>query len=194
MSMAELVDQELRVRVSSSDPVDSKLNGILQMVVDWLKFAETKNGGALGLGSGAFAIVLGYLQSSSFGTATTTLLTLGAVGFLMTVVVSIVSFSPRTDLLRLRAQRNGDPHPSDNLFFFGHIAKYSSRELIESLVERYMPDHDLEMKQVYLDLAAQITINARITLWKLRMFNIAVAFFGVGILLCAVGAATHLLA
>jgi hypothetical protein len=56
-----------------------------------------------------------------------------------------------------------------------------------------MPDHELEMKQVYLDLAAQVTINARITLWKLRMFNVAVGFFGAGVLLCAAGTAIQIL-
>lgn len=189
MSIGDLVDQELRVRVSSSDPVDSKLNSILQMVIDWLKFAETKNGGALGFGSAAFAIVLSYLQSTSFRTLPAILLVLGAIAFLMTVVLSVASFSPRTDIGRLRSRRDGEPHPADNLFYFGHIAKYSSRQFVESLAERYLPDHDLEMKQVYLDLAAQVTINARITMWKLRMFNVAIGFFGAGIILCGIGAA-----
>lgn len=189
MSLASIAEQEIRVRVSSSDPVDSKLNSILQMVIDWLKFAETKNGGAIGIGSGGFAIVIGFLQSTHLATFPVILLTLGAISFLMTVVVSIASFSPRTDFGKLRARRDGEPHPADNLFYFGHIAKYSARQLIESMVERYLPDVDLEMKQVYLDLAAQVTINARITMWKLRLFNIAVGFFGAGILLCGVGAA-----
>lgn len=192
MSLASIAEQEIRVRVSSSDPVDSKLNSILQMVVEWLKFAETKNGGAVGIGSGGFAIVIGFLQSAQLGTLPEVLLTLGAISFLMTVVVSIASFSPRTDFGKLRARRDGTPHPADNLFYFGHIAKYSSRQLIESMVERYMPDVDLEMKQVYLDLAAQVTINARITMWKLRLFNIAVGFFGAAIVLCGIGAALSL--
>lgn len=193
MSLASIAEQEIRVRVSSSDPVDSKLNSILQMVIDWLKFAETKNGGAIGIGSGGFAIVIGFLQSAHLATFPMVLLTLGAISFLMTVVVSIASFSPRTDFGKLRARRDGEPHPADNLFYFGHIAKYSSRQLIDSMVERYLPDVDLEMKQVYLDLAAQVTINARITMWKLRLFNVAVAFFGTGILLCGAGAAIAVL-
>ncbi len=189
MSLASIAEQEIRVRVSSSDPVDSKLNSILQMVIDWLKFAETKNGGAIGIGSGGFAIVIGYLQSTHFATFPAVLMTLGATSFLLTVVISVASFSPRTDIGRLRARRDGEPHPADNLFYFGHIAKYSSHQLVESIADRYLPDVDLEMKPVYLDLAAQVTINARITMWKLRMFNVAIGFFGAGILLCGVGAA-----
>ena len=133
--------------------------------------------------------MLGYLQSASFHTLPTILLTLGAVSFLLTVVLSVASFSPRTDIGRLRTRRDGEPHPADNLFYFGHIAKYSSHQFVESIADRYLPDVDLEMKQVYLDLAAQVTINARITMWKLRMFNVAIGFFGAGIVLCGIGAA-----
>lgn len=191
----DLGDQTVKVQVGSADPVESRLQSLLQVVNEWLKFAEAKNGGAVGFGSGAVAILFGYLSEGGFDFVSGLLLTLGVICFVLSVVVSVVSFSPRTDFLRLRAMRHGKPTRTDNLYYFGHLAKYSPRQLIDAIVDRYLDDearanHDL--KDVQMDIASQVTINARITMWKLRLFNAAVGSFGVGVVLCTVGATLHL--
>jgi hypothetical protein len=188
----DLGDQVLKVQLASADPVDAKLATLLSTVNEWLKFAEAKNGGAVGLGSGAIAILLGYLGEGGFAMLPGTLLTIGGICFLASVVIGIASFSPRTDFLRLRAERKGNPVRSDNLYFFGHLAKYSPRELIKAVGEKYIEEWDEDVKDIHIDLASQVTINARITMWKLRLFNYSVGSFGVGVLLCALGAAIHL--
>lgn len=194
-TILDLGDQVLKVQIASADPVEAKLTTLLATVNEWLKFAEAKNGGAVGLGSGAVAILLGYLSEGGFSFFAGTLLTLGGICFVLSAVVGITSFSPRIDFLRLKAQRLGKPTRSDNLFFFGHLAKYSPRGLVDAIVDKYLDEEaqeDHELKDLQLDLASQVTINARITMWKLRLFNIAVVMFGTGVVLCTLGAAIHL--
>jgi hypothetical protein len=191
----DLGDQTVKVQVGSADPVESRLQDLLQVVNEWLKFAEAKNGGAVGLGSGAVAILFGYLSEGGFGFVPGLFLVLGVICFVLSAVVGIASFSPRTDFLRLRAMRHGEPIRTDNLYYFGHLAKYSPRQLIDAIVDRYLDDdaranHDL--KDVQMDIASQVTINARITMLKLRLFNVAVGAFGIGVVLCTVGATLHL--
>jgi len=191
----DLGDQVLKVQVGSADPVEARLETLLKAVNEWLKFAEAKNGGAVGLGSGAVAILLGYLGEGGFAFVPGFMLTLGGIMFVLSAVIGIASFSPRTDFLRLRAMRHGTPSPSDNLYYFGHLAKYSPLRLVEAIVERYLDDEGREkheLTDVQLDIASQVTINARITMWKLRLFNASVGAFGAGVVLCTVGAALHL--
>lgn len=194
-TILDLGDQVLKVQLASADPVEAKLTTLLATVNEWLKFAEAKNGGAVGIASGAVAILLGYLNAGGFSFFPGTLLTLGGICFVLSAVVGITSFSPRTDFLRLKAQRHGKPTRSDNLYFFGHLAKYSARQLVDAIVEKYLDEQGRqahELKDLQLDLASQVTINARITMWKLRLFNIAVGLFGVGVVLCTLGAAVHI--
>jgi hypothetical protein len=194
-TMLDLGDQVLKVQVGSADPVESRLVSLLQAVNEWLKFAEAKNGGAVGFGSGAVAILLGYLNQGGFSFFPGLLLTLGGFGFAVSAVIGIVSFSPRTDFLRLKAMRHGKPARSDNLYFFGHLAKYSARQLVDAIVEKYLDEgarEKHELKDLQLDIASQVTINARITMWKLRLFNMAVGMFGISLTLCTLGTILHL--
>lgn len=181
-------DQELRVRVARADPLEAVLFSILGLVNDWLKFAEAKNGGVVGLASAAIALLLGYVsETPSLPAQARVSLALGSACLLGSLIVGLGSFFPRTNLPGLLAGHRGEPGGSDNLYYFGHIAKYSPSHLAEAVGRRYLSGKGEAVGEGHHDLAAQAVTNARITVWKLRMFGVAVALFGAGVVIAALG-------
>jgi hypothetical protein len=181
-------DQELRVQVAHADPLGATLFEMLRLVNDWLKFAEAKNGGVIGLASAAIAVFLDYIGgtgSNSF--LIDGLFLVGGGCLLSSVLLGMASFLPQADLLRLKSRRSGKPACSDNLFYFGHLAKYSPRRLADEIAERYVAAQNTSVEEVHLALASQVVVNARITVWKLRLFSAAGVLFGAGVVVCAAG-------
>jgi hypothetical protein len=160
------------------DEVEQRLLSILGMVNDWLKFAETKNAGLVGLGSAGAAVL-----SSFLGSADERVLTVGlgiaAVTVSISVLVGLASFFPRTSAARHLTRELGRPGEGDNLYFYGHLAKYAPPALVEAIARDYAQTGYTEVVHVRSreDLAAQIIVNSRITLAKLQLFGIATWLF-----------------
>jgi hypothetical protein len=181
-------EQDVMVRVAMADPLKATLLDMLRLVNDWLKFAEAKNGGVIGLSSAAIAVLLRYIEGTGAnGFLIDGLFIVGSGCLVLSVLFGMTSFLPQTDLLRLKSRRRGKPSRSDNLFYFGHLAKYSARHLAEEVTERYVGSKDISVEDVHVALASQIVINARITVWKLRLFSTAGVLFGAGLVICAAG-------
>lgn len=176
--------------------VYTKLIAIFQNVNEWLKFAEAKN-----------AVLLAF--SGAGVTATITLLATVqnlpnslSVGLLITTSLLCIcallcsySFFPKTDLERILSKnKRTSENPNlkktykDNLYYFGDLQKYSSTELLNALNIFYFqgklgssdinPRYDREWE----DLATQITVNAKITCRKLKLFSYALLALIVAIL------------
>jgi hypothetical protein len=163
---------------TGQDEVEQRLLSILAMVNDWLKFAETKNAGLVGLGSAGVAVVGSFL-----GQAHDRVLIVGlgiaAVLVSISVLVGLVSFFPRTGLARHLTHEVGAPSAADNLYYYGHLARYAPVALVEAIARDYaQTGHtDVVHARSREDLAAQIIVNSRITLAKLQLFAIATWFF-----------------
>lgn len=164
------------------DETTVKLAEIFRVVTDWLKFAEAKNAVLLAFSGAGITATLTYLSaatnlSKSIQTgflATTFLLCL-------TSLVCSISFLPKTNLEYIvwlqgkpaRKLRNLQ-EDSDNLYYFGHLLKYSSVELLDSMNRLYFESRiQSPYKKEYLDLASQIVINAEIASIKFRLFIIS---------------------
>ena len=162
------------------DVLPEKLFVIFQNVNEWLKFAEAKNAVLLafaGTGMTVTVTLLATMQSlpNSLKMAlivTTSLLC--ACSFLCGL-----SFLPTTNLervlwLRSKKFQANTPMPSDNLYYFGHLRKYSSNQLLDSINQNYLSN---KVSQPYgkesQDLAAQITVNAEIAFRKYQLFTYA---------------------
>ncbi|MCC5621703.1 hypothetical protein [Nostoc sp. CHAB 5715] len=165
------------------DEVYSKLIVIFQNVNEWLKFAEAKNGILLafsGAGITATITLLATAQnlpkSLSFGLLLTTIL------LCICSLICSLSFLPKTNLERLVWLRTRPPKNSsfirketDNFYYFGHLHKYSSTELLDALNKYYFEGIiNTPYKKEYEDIAGQITINAEITFLKFQVFTYAV--------------------
>jgi hypothetical protein len=177
---------------AAPDPLAARLLDLLRLVNEWLRFAETKNVGMVGLASGGLTFIvvaLGFLQDEGLGQLTGAALTVGAVLMALSLLASVWSFLPATSLPRWMRTRRARPRPDDNLFYFGHLANYHPRELVSAMARRYErhPDPDPDATDLQADLAAQVVVNARITMQKLKLFTWAVVLFAAGAVLAAGG-------
>ena len=178
------------------DPLATRLLDLLQLCNDWLKFAETKNVGIVGLaGSGLTIIIaaLSFLRDEGIIPGAGVALTLASLLMALSLLAGVWSFMPATGTPRWMRLHIGQPHPDDNLFYFGHAAKYAPDPLAEAIARRYERQSEPVVSELHHDLAAQLVVNARITLQKLKLFRWAVLLFAGGALLAAAGVLAVLL-
>ncbi|MBA3450723.1 MAG: hypothetical protein H0T18_05870 [Chloroflexia bacterium] len=168
--------------------VEMLLADLLNRVIDWLKFAETKNTGAVGLSSTGLGVIVTFLVAGPpIPTIAGVGLGIGAVALMVSLMMSVASFLPSTDLEKFLVGDRQKPSPGDNLLFYGHLARYEPRALAQAIGELYFehPDDGPPPSKFAIDLAAQIVTNSRITVRKLAFFRYALLLFGFGVLIAA---------
>lgn len=171
--------------------VEARLSDLLLRVIDWLKFAEAKNTGAVGLSSTGLGVIVTFLvagppvpEIAGAGMA------LGAISLMISLMLSVASFLPSTNLEKHLLGERVQPGPGDNLLFYGHLARYEPRGLVQAIADHYFDlSSDAAPSKFALDIAAQIITNARITVRKLQLFTYSLLLFAVGVLMAAVSMA-----
>ncbi len=177
-------------RHPAPDPLAPRLLDLLKLCNDWLKFAETKNVGIVGLAGSGLAIIvaaMSFLRAEGVTRGAGVILTAGSLLMALSLLAGVWSFMPATSTPRWMRLRVGDPRPDDNLYYFGHAAKYAPGPLAEAVARRYERQPEPAVSELHHDLAAQLVVNARITLQKLRLFRWAVLLFAGGAILAAAG-------
>lgn len=164
------------------DILSAKLFSLFQNVNDWLKFAEAKNAVLLAFAGAGMTATLSVLVSAQnlpnslrWGLIAATIL-LCICAFLCTI-----SFLPKTNLDKI-LQNQGisfpseQPQPEDNLYFFGHLRKYRTQELLTKLNNSYLSDNPVPQpySREAQDLAVQVIINSGIAFVKFQIFTYAV--------------------
>ncbi|MDZ8088462.1 MAG: hypothetical protein RMY16_23300 [Nostoc sp. DedQUE12b] len=165
------------------DEVSHKLLVIFQNVNEWLRFAEAKNAVLLafaGAGITATITLLATAQnlpkSLRFGLLSTTSL------LCICALLCSLSFLPKTNLERLLwlqikpiINSTIQSKDTDNFYYFGHLYKYRPTQLLDMLNTHYFEEKlNIPYKKEYEDIASQITVNAKITLLKLKVFTYAI--------------------
>src|SRR5918995_529406 len=179
----------------ATDPqrdVERQLSELLGRVIDWLKFAEAKNTGSVGLSSTGLGVIVTFLVAGpSIPTLAGVGLGIGALSLMVSLMLSVASFLPSTNLEKHLVGDRERPTARDNLLYYGHLARYEPRALVEAIAEMYF-DHEGDTyapSKLDIDLAAQIVTNARITVRKLAFFRYSLLLFGFGVLVASVGMA-----
>jgi hypothetical protein len=168
--------------------VENRLSDLLSRVSDWLKFAETKNNGAVALSSTALGVIVTFLVA---GPPVPTLagvgLGVGALTLMVSLMLAVASFLPSTNLEKHLVGEREKPTARDNLLFYGHLARYEPTALARAVAEHYFEDVDQTYtpSKLAVDLAGQVITNSRITVRKLAFFRYALLLFGFGVLVAA---------
>jgi hypothetical protein len=157
---------------------EKALSTTLARVVDFLKFAETKNAALLTFSS---AWILG---SINFLTGTNgvspdwkPVFTLALPLFAVAALIAIVSFLPRMKLSTI----HHDPEQAKSLLYFGDVATFSPAAYKDRVRERYYPpDGEVATRNLLDDLSIQIAANSKITKRKMTFF-----YWGSGFILAA---------
>src|SRR5215216_4012681 len=139
--------------------VEAWLADVLDRVIGWLQFAESKNIGVVGLISTFLVLVVTFLVA---GPSVPPLAGLGlalcALALMISLLLAIASLLPATDLERYRTEERAPPGPEDNLIFYGHLARYEPRELVRAVASHYAEEtqDEIVVSKLALDLAEQI--------------------------------------
>lgn len=155
---------------------------LLQMVNEWLRFAETKNAALLAFSGLSVSAVLGFaIQVESFGSkSAVALLIFGSLLWLAALLITSISFLPKTDVINISSRLDRVPEDSDNLYFYGHLSKYSSDDLLKNLG---LPSEPTSTRYRFeRNLAEQVITNSRITNDKLKLFGWATNVWILGLL------------
>src|SRR5918995_1820552 len=172
--------------------VERHLSELLGRVIDWLKFAEAKNTGSVGLASTGLGVIVTFLVAGPpIPTVAGVGLAIGAVALMLSLLLTVASFLPSTDLEKHLVGERERPTTRDNLLYYGHLARYEPRALVEAIAEMYFEQagEPYAPSKLDIDLAAQIVTNARITVRKLAFFRYSLLLFGFGVLVASVGMA-----
>jgi hypothetical protein len=172
--------------------VQRHLSELLARVIDWLKFAEAKNTGSVGLSSTGLGVIVTFLVAGPpIPTVAGVGLAVGAVALMLSLMLTVASFLPSTDLEKHLVGERERPTSRDNLLYYGHLARYEPRALVEAIAEMYFEQEGetYTPSKLDVDLAAQIVTNARITVRKLSFFRYSLLLFGFGVLIAAAGMA-----
>jgi hypothetical protein len=177
-----------RKRYENRSEVSQVLFDLLNRMVDWLKFAEAKNTGAVGLSSTGLGVIVTFLVAGPpIPVLAGVGLGVGAVALMLSLMLAVASFLPSTNLEKHLAGVREKPSPSDNLFFYDHLARYEPRTLTLEIIERYFEHEGVGStpSKIALDLAGQIITTARITVRKMELFRYSLLLFGLGVLVAA---------
>lgn len=173
---------------------EAKLEYILGTVNDWLKFAEAKNAGLLVFAGAACLGLLSFIGATPHLAAAWRLGLLSAITLLsLSCLICLLSFSPRVNRLRVvRSRKKVPPADKDNLLFFGDLAGYKAKQLLDTLSRRYFGGEEApEYGKAHQDLANQIIINSRIAVSKYNLFRVALWLAIASIPLVPLVAALH---
>lgn len=161
--------------------ITDKLISILQIVTDWLKFAEAKNAVLLAFSGAGITAIVTYLSAAVKVPNSLRVGLLIALSFLcISSLICSLSFLPKTDIESFILLKKPAMHSknylkdTDNFYFFNDLKNYNSDDLLDSINRLYFENKiQKPYKKEYLDIASQITINSEIASTKFMFFRLA---------------------
>lgn len=157
--------------------METRILNIFTNINRWLEYAERKNVIILSLISVELTLAKYFISDS--GPNKLQIMSLIFLG--ICVLISLISFFPKTVIpnwLTFWAYSTKPPKDSDNLLFYGHIVKYSSKDYIDKLEQAY--GMSISSDNYLKDLCSQIVINSQITNAKYNMFKASFWFMLIG--------------
>lgn len=159
------------------DKIETSLRTMRVDAIEWLKFAEAKNAGLFIGTITLVGIIIAYLTAAkNISDALQLSLQVAVVMLVWSTSLTLFSFVPRLNLVKMLQPKRKGPDSSDNLEYYGHVAKYTPEQLIRAINQHYFEEvkYPAVTPKQHLDIAAQIIANARIALYKYRLFSMAI--------------------
>ena len=162
-----------------------KMQYLLTLVNDWLKFAEAKNGILIAFnGAAIFGLLQGWSSLNDY------IVPFAKYWFIPCSVISLIiafsSFIPDLDIVAILnkvASRNKVPVNKINIFYFGQIKDVSAEEYVKELyLSENLPLPQL-ISRSEIDLANQIIINSKIAWQKYKSFEYASTLTLIGVVI-----------
>jgi len=154
---------------------EKKLQYILDLVIQWLKFAEAKNGTLVALVGASLIGITRILSVSNFNVLIEIYLYIYLLFGSMSLLISLISFIPKIKIPAFIKKK--DTKETKNLYFYGHLKNYN----IQSLLTNLFPNKD-KFNRNHHNLAQQVIINSKITYNKYELFKVALILLIMGLI------------
>lgn len=156
------------------------LDNTLKKVIDWLRFAEAKNGALVAVGSATiFGVIRMLLSQEGLNGYITAYAMFYLIFVTSAVVIALISFVPRLEPpFWVSIPEKSE---NDNPLFFGHAGKYSKKSYLE-IFNKYLGGQNVDQMSLELAICDQIVTNSRIAIIKYGTFDRAIYLFLAGIL------------
>jgi|LGVF01.2.fsa_nt_gb hypothetical protein len=158
------------------------LKYILSVVMENLKYAESKHSVALALSSGIIIFISSNLNTGSrLGTAfawVSIILCAISIGF------SFLALMSRN--IKVTKRRGAKRPENTNLSYFKDISEYGVNNYLSAIIERYEFPDNYKPDGFEIDLAKQILINAKVTNLKFEFFNKSIRWLMSGVIFTVV--------
>jgi hypothetical protein len=161
-----------------------QLKDIFENINNWLRFAEAKNAAIVAF-NGAIAMGAHSLLKESSPPLPSWYLWMVVTFVALSTFCALVSFHPQTKIRRWW-KKIGSPLASDNLYFYGHIEKYSNKQFLQELATALSKDQERNLNTAggntktfsrsEINLAEQIVTNSQIASRKYVLFKVALFF------------------
>lgn len=166
------------------EALDKILTGTLGRILDFIKFAEAKNGALVTLCSGWLIAIATMLSSEKVVPYVKIASVLATPFFVVGAAVALWSFFPKINLqerTRLKSTRH-----KPNLLFFGDIAELEYDDYQTQVRNRYLAQPDRSISDDYLgDLCIQVAVVSEIAKSKFKAFEWALRIAGIGMAILA---------
>ena len=106
------------------------------------------------------------------------------------LLISVASFFPLSRVARWVSGSLPGPSAHDDLYFYGHLARYDPERLVRGIEQWYLdvPDEEIMITRGKHDLAEQVILSAQMTSVKLRLFNISLLLVVIGAVVALIAA------
>jgi Family of unknown function (DUF5706) len=154
------------------DAIVALLLASLQRTIDFLKYAEAKNGALLTFSSAWVLAILNIVLNDKPIKGLLLYEYTVIPPFILAGLAALISFFPRMHLPGFLGGRRAGPHPK-NLLYFGDVGLMTVSEFQNAVRDNYYPQDARGVTDAYIrDLTVQIAVNSQITNRKLRLFQI----------------------
>lgn len=163
--------------------MEESLEGVLNRVIDWLKYEEAKNGALVALdGVGAGLIVQWLTNITSSKGVPSALLGASLAALVISLIIALFSFYPLLDNEKAHSYavewRKKRTKKRPNPLFFADIAGTDPKDYLDTYFQA--AGTSASDKRIELDYAEEIVTNAEIAVMKLKFFKKAFVFSFIG--------------
>ena len=165
--------------------MEKELQEIFNNINEWLRFAEAKNAVIIALNGAA---IWGVLQNLKTLNCYSEYLFYWGVGFavcaLIGLIIALWSFLPSLNIYWEEESNFKDANPDAlSLYFFRHVRRFEHEDYLQRLYGAKGIQVPSPLPQLEVDVAHQITQNARTTWFKYQTFFWSVSITLIGLVI-----------
>ncbi|MDD4211575.1 MAG: hypothetical protein PHC46_04235 [Clostridia bacterium] len=153
------------------------LKYILSVVMENLKYAESKHAISIALATGIIIFASTNLEGANF--LGTIFAGLSILFCSISIILSFIALMSRN--IKILRKKRITKISDLNLIYFKDISEFGAMNYLEAIIKYYDFPNDYKPDEFEFDIAEQILMNAKVTNIKFNFFNKSIQWLAVGI-------------